>query len=601
MFSESTSRIHSAGARSRERIPDPLLDSSEVEQSIDETVNDALVSRQPSAEVPPGAVRILPIGGVGEIGKNCMFIETAEDAIIVDAGLKFPSEEMLGVDLVIPDISYVLKKRHLLRAIFITHGHEDHIGALPYLLPDLDVPVYATALTKGLISVRLKEHRLLDEATLRVMQPGDVIDVGSIRVEPFAVTHSIPDCVGLAIQTPAGILVHSGDFKFDSTPVYGPPIDREALARLGKHGVLALLSDCVRVEKPGYTPSEQTIGEAFDTIIGKCKGRVIIATFASNISRIQQAVDVAKKHGRRVAVVGRSMVNNCAIASELGFLRAEGTLVKIEELRKRPHEEALLMTTGSQGEPSSGLSRIANNDHRQIKLIPGDTVIVSATPIPGNEETVAHTIDNLLRLGAEVIYEPLANVHVSGHASREDLKLLIELLQPRYCVPIHGQYRHMVLYRQAAGEVGVPAENVHLIDVGDVLEFGPDGVRHAGHVPIGSVLVDGITVGATTEVVLRDRQHLSRDGIVIAAITLDRMTGELLADPEIMMRGLPNPPSDEDVVEGARQKIREVLKRAPAGEVEYGFLVQRIREGLAESIHRQLRARPMILPVITEV
>jgi len=551
--------------------------------------------------LPTNVVRILPLGGVGEIGKNCMVIETDEDAILVDAGLKFPEEEMLGVDLVIPDVSYLQQKLHLLRGIFITHGHEDHIGALPYILPELDVPVYATRLAHGLISVKLREHRLLDEVTLRPMAPGDVVQAGSFTVEPFAVTHSIPDCVGLAIGTPIGTIVHSGDFKFDATPVYGPPIDREALAALGRRGVLCLLSDCVRVDKAGYTPSERIVGEAFDAIVGKRRGRVIIATFASNISRIQQAIDVAQRHGRKVAVVGRSMASNSGVAAELGFLQTNGTVIAVDKVRKLPPEEVLLLTTGSQGEPSSALSRIASNDHRQIRLVPGDTVIVSATPIPGNEETVGHTIDNLLRLGAEVIYEPLATVHVSGHASREELKLLIELLQPRYCVPIHGEYRHMVLYRQVAGEAGVPPENVPLIEVGDVLELGEDYARLAEHIPVSSVLVDGVTVGVTSDVVLRDRQHLSRDGIVIAVVTLDRMTGELLAGPEVITRGLPHPPYSEDVIEAAREQVREVLRRGPAAEVEHGFLAQKIRETLGEFVYAQLRSHPMILPVITEV
>lgn len=546
-------------------------------------------------------VRILPLGGVGEIGKNCILIETDEDAILVDAGLKFPEQDMLGVDLVIPDVSYLQEKRDQLRGIFITHGHEDHIGALPYVLPELDVPVYATRLAHGLISAKLRERGLLGRATLRTTAPGEIIQAGPFAVEPFAVTHSIPDAVGLAISTPVGVVVHSGDFKFDPTPVYGSPIDREALAALGRRGVLALLSDCVRVENPGFTPSERIVGEAFDAIVGQRTGRVIIATFASNLSRIQQAIDVAKRHGRKAAVVGRSMASNCGVATELGFLHPNDTLVRIEEVRKLPPEEVMLLTTGSQGEPGSALSRIANNDHRQIKLMTGDTVIISATPIPGNEETVAHTIDNLLRQGAEVIYDPLETVHVSGHASREDLKLLIDLLQPRYCVPIHGEYRHMVLYRQVAAAAGVPWENVHLIEVGDVLELGPDRAGPVDHIAVSSVLVDGATVGTTGEVVLRDRQHLSRDGVVIAAVTVDRLTGELLAEPEIVARGMALSPSDDYLVEEVRALIRDLIQRGAVAEVEYAFLSQKIRESVGEFVRKRLRSHPMILPVITAV
>ena len=550
--------------------------------------------------MPLNTLRILPLGGVGEIGKNCLLIETDEDAILIDAGLKFPEEEMLGIDFVIPDTSYLRRKRHLLRAVFITHGHEDHIGALPYALPDLDVPVYATSLARGLMSVKLREHRLADDRIL-TMAPGDRVAAGCFAVEPYTVTHSIPDAVGLVITTPIGTIVHSGDFKFDATPVYGPSIDKQALAAIGRRGVLLLLSDCVRVERTGPTQSERIVGEAFDSIVRERKGRVIIATFASNISRIQQAIDVARRYGRKTAVVGRSMASTCAVAAELGFLQTNGGLVRVEEARKLPPEQVLLVTTGSQGEPGSALSRIANNDHRQIRLIPGDTVIVSATPIPGNEETIAHTIDNLLRLGAEVIYDPLATVHVSGHASRDELKELIGLLRPRYCVPIHGEYRHMVLYRQAAAEVGIPPENVPLIEVGDVLEVGEDCARKVGHEPISSVLVDGITVGATSDVVLRDRQHLSRDGIVIAVVTLDRMTGELLAGPEIVTRGMPEHPSNGELIEEAQRQVRELLRQGPAATVEYGFLVQRIRETLGEFVYRQTRSHPLVLPVITEV
>jgi ribonuclease J len=547
-------------------------------------------------------VRILPLGGVGEIGKNCMLIETDDDAIIIDCGLQFPDESMLGVDLVIPDVSYLQNKRDTLRAIFITHGHEDHIGALPYILPELDVPVYATSLAHGLIASKLREHRLLDESTLRIMTPGDVIKVGSFEVEPFYVSHSIPDAVGIAVHTPGGTIVHSGDFKFDETPVNGQTIDQEHLADLGERGVLALLSDCVRVENPGYTPSEQIIGDAFDRIIAERTGRVIIATFASNISRVQQAVDVAERYGRKVALVGRSLITNCGVATELGFLHANGTLIRVEETKKLPPNEVLLITTGSQGEPTSALSRIAGNDHRQIKLVPGDTVIVSATPIPGNEESVGHTIDKLLRLGAEVIYEPLSKVHVSGHASREELKLLIQLLQPRYCVPIHGQYRHMVLYRQAAAEVGVPAEDVPLIEVGDVLELTEEQARVIEHIPVSSVLVDGVTVGTTTDVVLRDRRHLSRDGVVIVVVTIDRMTGELISNPEIVTRGMAHPASaDADVIEEVRQRVREVIVSIAAGEVDHAFLTQKLRGEIGEFIFRRLRSHPVVLPVVSEI
>ena len=521
--------------------------------------------------------------------------------IVVDFGLQFPSDDMLGVDLVIPDISYLRDHQDRLRGVFLTHGHEDHIGALPYLLAELDVPVYATPLTRGLVAVKLREHRLHNRVKLHTMEPGDLIDAGCFEVEPFAVTHSIPDCVGLAIHTPMGAIIHSADFKFDDTPVYGPPIDRDLLRALGRRGVLALLCDCVRIEKPGHTPSESIVADAFDAIVRSRSGRVIIATFASNISRIQQAIDVARATDRKVAVVGRSMLNNCGVATDLGFLKTDGVLVRIDEALHLSPERVMLMTTGSQGEPSSALSRMANNDHRQIRLMKGDTVVLSATTIPGNEETVGHTIDNLMRQGAEVIYEPLETVHVSGHGSQEDIKTLIGLLNPRHAIPIHGEYRHMVLFRRLAMEMGVPYERVHLIDTGDVFEFGEGYAQRVGRVAVNSVLVEGATVGATSEVVLRDRQHLAQDGILVVAVTIDRLTGALFTEPEIIMRGIAKPSPNGDLVTLTRAFVGDLLARGPAREVEYGFLVRQIREEVGEFVWAQIRSHPMILPAVTEI
>jgi ribonuclease J len=549
-------------------------------------------------------VRIIPLGGVGEIGKNATLVEFGDDLLLVDAGLKFPEEEMLGIDLVIPDISFLQQVQHRLRGIVITHGHEDHIGALPYLLTSIDVPVYATGLTRGLIEVKLKEHKLLGKRRMELLTPNQVVEIGSFSVFPFRVTHSIPDAVGLAITTAAGTIVFTGDFKFDQTPVSGPPPDFGTLAAIGERGVLALMSDCTRVEKAGFAPSERLVQKSFDEIIRDVPGRVLITTFASNITRVQQALDVAYRHGRKVALVGRSMENNCAIANELGFLKyPDDTVYRLDDVRRFPLNEVLLITTGSQGEPSSVLSRLATGDHRQIKIIPGDTVIVSATPIPGNEETVARTIDNLMRLGAEVIYDPLADVHVSGHGSREDLKLMLNLMRPRFCVPVHGEYRHLVLYKRLAMEVGVPAENVLLAEIGDVIQFDDDGVHKVDHHPVGSVLVDGITVGGTGEVVLRDRQHLSRDGVIIVSITLDRTTGALLAGPEILSRGFlePSAYNEGGLMDQAREKIRVALEEAASNTVEYGYVVSKVKEALSDFVYSQTKARPMILPVVTEI
>ena len=549
-------------------------------------------------------LRVIPLGGVGEIGKNATLVEYGDDLLLVDAGLKFPEEEMLGIDLVIPDLSFLREIQHRLRAIIITHGHEDHIGALPYILSSIDVPVYATGLARGLITVKLKEHRLLGKRRLETLVANEILEIGPFQIQPFRVTHSIPDAVGFAIHTPGGTIVFTGDFKFDQTPLYGPPPDFATLAAIGQRGVLALLSDCTRVEKAGYTPSERVIERAFDDIIRDLPGRVIITTFASNITRVQQALYVAARHGRKVALVGRSMENNCAIANELRYLDfPEDTVFRLDDVRRFPLNEVMLVTTGSQGEPSSVLSRIASGDHRQIKAMPGDTVILSATPIPGNEETVARTIDNLMRLGSDVIYEPLADVHVSGHGSREELKLMLNLLRPRYCVPVHGEYRHMVLYRRMAAEVGIPTENVLLAEIGDVIQFDDEGVRKVDHHAVGSVLVDGVTVGGTTEVVLRDRQHLSRDGVLIVSLTLDRTTGSIIAGPEVISRGFIDPMrnGDSKLLDEARELIREAIEEPAATTVEYGFVVSKVKETISDYIYKQTHARPMVLPVVTEV
>ena len=548
-------------------------------------------------------IRIIPVGGVGEIGKNATLVEYGDDLLLVDAGLKFPEEEMLGIDLVIPDIAFLQSVQSRLKAIIITHGHEDHIGALPYILASIDVPVYATGLTRGLLEGKLKEHKLFGKRRLETIVPNETIKIGPFEILPFRVTHSIPDAVGFAITTAGGTIVFTGDFKFDQTPVFGPPPDYSTLAGIGQRGVLALMSDCTRVEKAGYTASERTITQSFDEIIRDAAGRVLITTFASNIIRVQQAMEVAYRHNRKVALVGRSMENNCAIASELGYLQyPENTVYRLDDVRRFPLNEVMLITTGSQGEPSSVLSRLATNDHRQIKIIPGDTVIVSATAIPGNEETVSRTIDNLMRLGAEVIYEPLANVHVSGHGSREELKLMLNLIRPKYCVPVHGEYRHLVLYRRMAGEVGIPPENVYLAELGDLIEFADDGVKRVKKYEIGSVLVDGITVGGTTDVVLRDRLHLSRDGVVIAALTLDRTTGAIVAGPEIISRGTVSPAvGDQHLLDEVRDRVRTNIQEMLSTTVEYGYIVAKVKETVSDFIYQQTKTRPMILPVITEI
>jgi ribonuclease J len=548
-------------------------------------------------------LRIIPLGGLGEIGRNCMVVESDRDLILVDAGLMFPEQEMLGVDLVIPNIEYVLARQQKLRAIVLTHGHEDHIGGLSYLLPRLPaVPVHGTKLTLGLVEVKLRENGLLDEADLQLMAPGDELTFGELRVRPFRVNHSIPDAVGLAIETPQGMVIHTGDFKFDHTPVDGKVADFQALARYGQEGVLLLLSDSTYAETPGYTPSEMVVSEALSRIMGEVEGRVIVTTFASLISRIQQVVDAAVRHGRKVGVVGRSMENNVQMALELGYLKAPpGTLQPVAELSRLPHHEVAIVTTGSQGEPSSALSRMANGDHRQITIIPGDTVIMSATAIPGNENAVHRTIDNLFRLGANVLYNRAMGVHVQGHASQEELKLMMNLVRPRHFVPIHGEPRHLAHHARLAREVGIVPENIFILEDGDVLELDESGAEVVDRVPADYVYVDGLSVGEIGQVVLRDRLHLSRDGIVVAIVAVDKQTGQLVGRPDIVTRGFVHNQEAEDLLERAKDMVVDRLNHGQSHYMEWSAIHSGVRDSLSRFLYQETRRRPMVIPVAMEV
>jgi len=450
-----------------------------------------------------------------------MAMEYADDIIVIDAGLMFPSEEMLGIDLVIPDISYLLERREKIKGIVITHGHEDHIGALPYLLPQLDVPVYSTKLTHGLISVKLKERKALTGARLKVISPGEQFTLGIFKVELFPVCHSIPDSVGLIIHTPMGTIVHSGDFKLDYTPVDNKPTDLSRLAQLGAQGVLLLLSDSTYAELPGYTPSERVVGETLDQVIANATGRVIVTTFSSLVSRIQQVIDSAARHQRRVFIVGRSMNDTSRMALELGYLKApDGILARLDELHGLPRDKIVFVTTGSQGEPTSALVRMANRDHRQLHIMRGDTVVISATPVPGNESLVNRTVDSLFKQGAQVLYDKVAPVHVHGHASQEELKLLLNLVKPKFFMPIHGEYRHLSFHARLAESVGISKENCFVLEDGDILELSPQMAKITDKVSAGNVYVDGLSVGDVGSVVLRNRRMLSRDGIVVVIIAV---------------------------------------------------------------------------------
>ncbi|MCX6012280.1 MAG: ribonuclease J [Chloroflexi bacterium] len=546
-------------------------------------------------------IRIIPLGGLGEIGKNMLALEYGDDIIVIDAGLMFPEEEMLGVDLVIPDISYLLTKKENIRGIIITHGHEDHLGALPYVLPKLDVPVYSTKLTNGLIYVKLKEHRLTTQARLNVVQPGTKFTLGQFEIEPFRVNHSIPDSVGLIIQTPIGKIVHSGDFKIDHTPVDGKPTDLSRLAQLGEQGVLLLLSDSTYVEHSGYTPSERTVGISLDRYIGDAPGRVIIATFASHISRIQQVFDAAVKHKRRVVVIGHSMVNNVKMAMKLGYISIpEDLLAKTWELTQIPNNELVVVMAGTQGEPTSTLVKMANKDQSHMRVIPGDTIIMSATPIPGNETLINKTIDNLFRQGARVLYGGIADVHVHGHASQEELKMLITLIKPHFFIPIHGEYRHLVLHGKVAESLAVPASNVFVIEDGEVLELDQNHGKVVEKISAVNVYVDGLGVGDIGQVVLRDRWLLSQDGVVVIIVTIDRQTGKVVERPDIVTRGFVDMDVSEDVIEQAKDAVEKALHTA-SHLAEIGFISTKIKDTVSKLLYQQTKRRPMILPIAIEV
>jgi len=531
-----------------------------------------------------------------------MVIEYEDDIIIIDAGLMFPGEDMLGIDLVIPDISYLLERREKIRGIIVTHGHEDHIGGLPYILPQLKVPIYSTRLTQGLISVKLKERKALAGASLEVVPPGGDVTLGKFRVEFFPVCHSIPDSVGLIIYTPVGTIVHSGDFKLDYTPVDNKPTDLSRLAQLGAQGVLLLFSDSTYAELPGYTPSERVVGETLDHIMANAPGRVIVTTFASLVSRIQQVIDSAAKHQRRVFTVGRSISDTVRMALELGYLNApDGILARLDELHGLPRNKIVFITTGSQGEPTSALVRIANRDHRQLHIIRGDTVILSATPIPGNEALINRTLDNLFKQGAQVLYDKVAKVHVHGHGSQEELKLLLNLVKPKFFMPIHGEYRHLSIHAKLAESIGIPKENTFLLEDGDILEINSQAGRKTGKVSAGNVYVDGLSVGDIGSLVLRNRRMLSRDGIVVVIIAVNKQTGKLVGRPDIVSRGFVDTRESKDMIDESRDLVASALDRSGDRPAEWGFVNTKVRDILNKFYYEQTKRRPMVLPVIVKV
>ncbi|HSB89000.1 MAG TPA: ribonuclease J [Anaerolineales bacterium] len=535
-------------------------------------------------------LRLVPLGGLGEVGKNMMVVEYGHDILVVDTGIMFPENDMLGIDYIIPDFGYLKDKVDRVRGIVITHGHEDHTGAIHHILEEIPAPIYATALTRGLIEVKLQRAGLLKDARLHTVQAGDTVRLGPFRVEFFHVCHSIPDGVGLAIDTPAGLVVHSGDFKFDHTPVDGWPTDFGKLAELGQRGVLALMADSTNAERPGWTPSEAVIDPAFDDVFRAAPGRILIGTFASLISRIQQAARAAARHDRVLSLVGTSMVDNVRIARQLGYLTVpDGLVVPLDEALKMKPQRVALMCTGTQGEPSSILGRLSTATNRQFDLLPDDTVVLSSHPIPGNEETVHRTINRLLQRGANVIYDAIAPVHVSGHASQEEMKLLMQLIRPQYFVPVHGELRHLKMHASLAHSIGIPAERTAVVENGMVLEFR-DGKMQAGErIPGGYVFVDGRGVGDVGPAVMRERESLARDGFVLVNLRLNPKTGKLAGEPEIHTRGFVYAPDAEDLLQAARQKVRELGGGSDNG------LPEKIERELGKLFYAETKRRPMVL------
>lgn len=548
-------------------------------------------------------LKIIPLGGLQEIGKNITVFEYGEDILVVDCGLAFPEDEMLGIDMVIPDISYLTKNREKVRGIVLTHGHEDHIGALPYVLKEINVPVYGTKLTLGLLENKLEEHKMLSSCNLKVIEPRQTIELGAFKIEFIHSTHSIAGSVSLAIHTPVGVVVHTSDFKIDYTPIEGEPMDLARLAELGKKGVLLLMCDSTNVERPGYTMSERTVGETFEEIFMNSEGRILVATFASNVHRLQQIIDASVKFNRKVAICGRSMINVANVSMELGYLNIpEGVLIDVDHIDRYRPNEIVIITTGSQGEPMSALSRIAASDHRKVEIVEGDLVIISASPIPGNEKFIFRVINELFKKGADVIYESLADIHVSGHACQEELKLIHKLVNPRFFIPVHGEYRHLKQHANLARSLGMPDENIFIMENGNVLELTSNSAKITGNVTAGRVLVDGLGVGDVGNIVLRDRKHLSQDGLIVVVITTDKETGALIAGPDVISRGFVYVRESEDLMEDVREITKTALAKCEESKRnDWASKKSIIKDELRDYLYERTKRRPMILPIIMEI
>ena len=556
------------------------------------------------SKAEPKPIKVSFLGGLNEVGKNMTLFEYGEDMFLVDCGLAFPDQDMLGVDLVLPDFTYVERNADRIRGIVITHGHEDHIGGLPYLLKVLNVPVYGTKLTVGLIQGKLREHGLLNSASLNVIKPGDVITLGGFTVEAIHVNHSIPDALGLAIRCEGGTIVHTGDFKIDTTPIDGGMMDLGRLAEIGQEGVLCLMSDSTNAERPGFTESERKVGESFETLFRKAgNNRIIVATFSSNIHRVQQIMNVAASLGRKVALVGRSLENVVSISAELGYLNIpEGIVIDINMINRYPADKLVIITTGSQGEPMSALTRMAFSDHRKVEIHPNDYVIISATPIPGNEKTVSRVVNELMKLGADVVYEKMYEVHVSGHACQEELKMIMGIVKPKYFIPVHGELKHLRKHAGLALSMGIPKENILIADNGRVAEISKKALRCTSTVPAGRVFVDGYGVGDVGSVVLRDRKHLAQDGLVIVAVCIDRESGMIVSGPDVVTRGLVYVKESEELINAAREVAVEAIEaQTDGGYFDWNSIKASLRDEISHLMYERTKRSPMILPVIMEV
>lgn len=554
-------------------------------------------------EFKKSKLKIIPLGGIEEIGKNITVFEYEDEIVVVDCGLEFPTDDMLGVDLVIPDVTYLEKNKDKIKGLVITHGHEDHIGSIPYVLKQINIPIYATRLTIGLIRNKLEEHKLLRTSSLNIVEQGQTVNFGKIKVEFIRSSHSIPDSVMLAITTPVGTVLHTGDFKIDYTPIDDERIDLSRIAQLGSQGVLALLSDSTNSERKGSSMSESTVGKEFDKLFLNCTKRIVVATFASNVHRVQQIVDSAVKYKRKIAVCGRSMINMITTAKELGYIKCpENLFIDIDLIKNYTDEQLVILTTGSQGETMSALTRMAAGDHRKVEITPNDLVIISATPIPGNEKLVSNVIDDLMQIGAEVIYSSLADIHVSGHAYQEEQKLIFALTNPKYFIPVHGEYRQLRAHAETAMKMGVPKENIFMMTNGRTLELDENEAKFGMIVPSGKILVDGLGVGDVGNIVLRDRQHLSQDGLIVIVMTMDSASGEIVSGPDVISRGFVYVRESENLMDDVKKVIKEEVRRCEEKHIkDWSTIKSNVKDNLRDYIFQKTKRNPMILPIIMEV